>query len=791
LVTEAPVGTNLTQGLPGVISNQLLNGVAFPGAINGVSATASHFPHEGGITIPTGASSVGFDVATSFVPVTTFVDVVGDWNNNTAGRSGHAWIAMASPNPPPALPIPTLGDFKITGLNPVTGGQSSIGQIDISGITSGGGPTITLTSSHPAIASVPATFFMPASTVLGQQVPITTQPPAVNTNVTITATDGHHTFSAILTVLAPPPPPVLAGVSVNPTSVVGGNPATGTVTLSAPQSGATVVKVSIIDTAPATLPTNDPPCPPSSRCHNVTVPAGATSASFNIATSPVTLQFNLNIFADLAGSPGQQTLLLITPDAPPAATLSALSLSPTTVVGGNPSTGTVTLSAAAPSGGAVVTLSDNSTAATVPASVTVPAGATSATFTVTTSAVTTATTVTISGNYGGVTRSATLTVNPPPTPAAPTLLSPANQATVAQPITFDWTDVTNATSYNIQIDNSSNFTTPLTLSQTVTASQATIGGLPAQQLWWRVRAQNAAGVFGPFSASRRFTAQAAPPTATLASVAVTPTSVVGPASATGTATLTAAAPTGGAVVTLSSNNTAVATVPASVTVPAGATSATFTVTTTAVSTSTTVTLTGTYSGTSRTATLTVTPPPPPASLNTLTLIPTSVTGGGTAQGTVTLTSAAPTGGAVVSLSSSNTAVATVPASVTVAAGATSATFTVTTSTVTTSTAVSNSGTYGGTTRSATLTVAPPAANVTLTVTATGRSGESVLSSPAGINVPVGSTASASFATNTSITLSATNNRDVIWSGACSSGGNKTKTCTFTITGNASVTGNVQ
>jgi hypothetical protein len=40
-------------------------------------------------------------------------------------------------------------------------------------------------------------------------------------------------------------------------------------------------------------------------------------------------------------------------------------------------------------------------------------------------------------------------------------------------------------------------------------------------------------------------------------------------------------------------------------------------------------------------------------------------------------------------------------------------------------------------------------------------------------------------------LSVTNGRDAIWSGACSSGGNKTKTCTFTITGNASVTGNVQ
>jgi hypothetical protein len=86
---------------------------------------------------------------------------------------------------------------------------------------------------------------------------------------------------------------------------------------------------------------------------------------------------------------------------------------------------------------------------------------------------------------------------------------------------------------------------------------------------------------------------------------------------------------------------------------------------------------------------------------------------------------------------------------------------------------------------------PPGEAVTLTVTATGRSGERITSSPAGISVNVGTTGSASFNTGTSITLSVTNGRDAIWSGACSSGGNKTKTCTFTISGNASVTANVQ
>src|SRR2546422_183491 len=116
--------------------------------------------------------------------------------------------------------------------------------------------------------------------------------------------------------------------------------------------------------------------------------------------------------------------------APASVALSSLTLNPTSVVGGNSSTGTVTLSGAAPSGGAIVALSSsNTTAARVPSSVTVAAGATSATFTVSTSAVTASTTVSISGAYGGVTRSASLTVTPAP-PPAPTLssltLNPAN-----------------------------------------------------------------------------------------------------------------------------------------------------------------------------------------------------------------------------------------------------------------------------------------------------------------------------------------------------------------------------
>jgi len=189
---------------------------------------------------------------------------------------------------------------------------------------------------------------------------------------------------------------------------------------------------------------------------------------------------------------------------------------------------------------------------------------------------------------------------PPPTPTAPSLVAPSDGASVAQPVTLDWTNVTGAASYEVQVDNSSTISAPLVANVTVTSSQATLTGLPSQQLWWRVRARNSAGVFGPFSSVRRFTPQTAP----------------GP-------------------------------------------------------------------------------------------------------------------------------------------------------------------------------VPPPGQAVTLTVTATGRSGERVLSTPSGISVSVGTTGSATFNAGTSITLSVTNGRDAIWSGACSSGGDKRRTCTFTLNGTAAVTANVQ
>src|SRR5204863_7647894 len=152
-----------------------------------------------------------------------------------------------------------------------------------------------------------------------------------------------------------------------------------------------------------------------------------------------------------------------------------------------------------------------------------------------------------------------------------------------------------------------------------------------------------------------------------------PGNLTGGANSTGTVTLSAAAPAGGAVVALKSSNTNAATVLPSVTVAAGATTATFMVTTKPVTAGTIATITATYDGISKSIGLVVN-----TLLGSLTMNPSVLIGGADSTGTVTLTSAAPAGGAVVTLTSSNAA-ATVPGTVTVAAGATTKTFVVNTS----------------------------------------------------------------------------------------------------------------
>src|SRR5919109_5060632 len=177
-------------------------------------------------------------------------------------------------------------------------------------------------------------------------------------------------------------------------------------------------------------------------------------------------------------------------------------------------------------------------------------------------------------------------------------------------------------------------------------------------------------------------------------------------------------------------------------------------------------------------------PPPPIGIYSLTLNPTSVTGGGPQPsiGTVMLSGLAPAGGTQVALSS-NSASASIPASVVVPAGSTTATFTISTSAVATSTVITFTASSSGTSKSASLTVTPSllptvssltlnptsvvggvqssTGTVTLSGPAPAGGAQVTLSSsngsasvPASVTVPGGSS-SATFTVNTSIVLIST------------------------------------
>jgi len=140
-------------------------------------------------------------------------------------------------------------------------------------------------------------------------------------------------------------------------------------------------------------------------------------------------------------------------------------------------------------------------------------------------------------------------------------------------------------------------------------------------------------------------------------------------SATGTLVLQSAAPAGGTLVSLANGNSDALDCPATVTVPAGQSRVTFSVTGKPVGIATTVKVEATPSFNEKSDTITV----QPSGLEAVSV--SDFVLGGTGQGSVTLSTVAPAGGAVVSLSA-NSAKLSVPATVTVPAGESTVSFSV-------------------------------------------------------------------------------------------------------------------
>ena len=352
----------------------------------------------------------------------------------------------------------------------------------------------------------------------------------------------------------------------------------------------------------------------------------------------VTVSLTLTIVAGGGGGGGTMTL---TP-------------SPLPITGTATQNLTLALSAPAPVGGLIVNLTSSiTTTATVPSSVTVPASSSTVIVPVTGVAAGSSIVTAVGTGYGQATANITVTGAPSGdiilaqnlivapgdfTQFPVTLAVPAAQATF---VLLSVTDTATATLSQQNIFINPGQTTPTLqpringIATGTTTVTATASGLATATTNVRVG-------FG---------------------LAFTPQNVniTGTANQNVTLSLTSATPSP-LVVALNSSNPNIATVPATVTIFAGNTTANVVVTGV---TPGSVVITATASGIpDATANVTIAPP------GMINLQPVSLPLGQTAPLPVTLTTPAPFGGLIVSLHSSNTSRVTVPATVTIAAGQT-------------------------------------------------------------------------------------------------------------------------
>lgn len=623
------------------------------------------------VTVPEGATkSNPFTITGSAVNANTVVTISASLGGVT--KSANVTVM------PYLLTSLTLSPTSTGG-----GNSTAFNRVQLNVAAPVGGAVVNLSSANPAVI-VPPTVTIPAGTNVSGYFQIATSNVKVATPVVVTAEYAGTSKTATLTVN----PTLLSTLTVSPSAVVGGKSFTYClvkVDSPAPAGGSTVLLTS-------TDPVAQPPA-------SITIPAGATtSAVFTIPTSLVQNSTPATITASYGGVSKSVT---VTVNPPALYTFYA----PATIPGGKTITNAyVTITGPAPTGGAVITLSTSGPALTPPGSVTVPEGATSSGyFQIATSDVSVPTPTTLTASYGGVTKSVTVTVN------APALYSLAVSPTSlvgGKPISTAWVTLDGPAGPSgaaVSIASSSPAATPpanvnipagATSSGYFTITTTTVGSTTPVTI---------TATLGSVSKAVTITLTSSG----LYAFSGSPTTLTGGNTITNAiVTLSGPAGAGGAVITLTSSNPAV-TPPATVTVPAGASNTGyFQIPTSSVSVLTPVNVTASFGGSTKVLSLNVKPP----GLYTISLSPYSVAGGQPISfAKVTLDGPAGPSGAVVSLASSDPSAAAPPATVTVAAGTTvSPYFVITTSIVSATTSVTITGNYGGITKQATATIRPPA-----------------------------------------------------------------------------------
>ncbi len=295
--------------------------------------------------------------------------------------------------------------------------------------------------------------------------------------------------------------------------------------------------------------------------------------------------------------------------------IASFQIAPNNVTSGTQSTGTVTLSQPAPSGGAIVTLTSSNSHDAVAASgtITIPAGSSVGKFTIYTANKGNApVNVTLTASYAGTTATAQITVNPASVSLSSLTINPSS-TTSGTATTGTVTLSGPAPTGGIVVAlSSSNPKDAVSAMPTVTVPA---GQTSANFTIYTANKSNSpvsitlTATYNGVSKTSSVLIYPIPPNLILSSLTVSPPSVTSGTVATGTVTITEAAPPSGIVVSLSSSKPTDA-VPASptVTIPSGMTVASFKIYTSNKGASpVTVTITATYNGVSKTAPITVNP----------------------------------------------------------------------------------------------------------------------------------------------------------------------------------------
>jgi hypothetical protein len=277
----------------------------------------------------------------------------------------------------------------------------------------------------------------------------------------------------------------------------------------------------------------------------------------------------------------------------------SITFAPSSVIGGNSSVATLTVTKPAPEGGIVIDLRSVSSNVTIPATVTIAAGATTATFTVTTVPVKKSESAMIQAYAAGVKVSAVITVTA--TSVVSVTLNPSSVVgglNSTATVTLNGVAPVGGTTMPVY---STNVNASVPISVTVPAGSKTVT-FPVTTVV--VKANTTASIAAKYLGTTKSAVLtvAAP---TVSTLTLAPSSLMGGATSKLTIKLIGKAATGGVVVSLTSSNTVVAQIPASVTVPAGADTVDVNIQTAIVAVTTNVTITAKTGTVSKTAVLTV------------------------------------------------------------------------------------------------------------------------------------------------------------------------------------------